>query len=126
VHFTTPTPGSQMYELFKDSLITSQNNRYQVGGLRLPALSSDELQHQYEQLQIQWRKNKDNKKHYKIAKKNYILKNLIQGLRRPLRYIIFILYLIADSNIFAYKILSGMKGIYIKMISFVIKGEKQL
>ncbi|MBA7692673.1 Anaerobic magnesium-protoporphyrin IX monomethyl ester cyclase [subsurface metagenome] len=36
VHFTTPTPGSYMYERVKDTLLTSQEERYKVGGLKLP------------------------------------------------------------------------------------------
>ncbi len=115
VHFTTPTPGSYMFDQFKDSLITSQKNRYQVGGLSLSNLSKQDLEELHDELQAAWRNTKEKRKHYRKAVQTYFFGIASRGIRNPLKYFVLLASLAAENNRIIHKMLKIMKNIYLKL-----------
>lgn len=112
-HFTTPTPGSNMYELVKDTQLTSQKNRYRAGGLKHNSLSEDELNALYEALQSEWAKSVKRERHYWITVKNYLFRNFARGICSPLKYFFLVFLLTAENNNFTRHVLSKLKEIYL-------------
>lgn len=114
-HFTTPTPGSNMYELVKDTQLTPQKNRYRAGGLKHSSLTSDDLQHLYDYLHNDWAKSIKRGKYYWITAKDYALKNFTQGFYSPFKYLFLLALLLAENNNFVRIFLNTIKGIYLWM-----------
>jgi anaerobic magnesium-protoporphyrin IX monomethyl ester cyclase len=117
-HFTTPTPGSEMYELVKDQL-TSQKNRYRPGGLNLSSLTADDLEGLYRNLHVNWQKNMKRRSYYWFGVRRYVSKNLSQGLRFPLKYLFLMTVLVAENLSLVNKISMGLKHFYLRIFSLI-------
>jgi radical SAM superfamily enzyme YgiQ (UPF0313 family) len=113
VHFTTPTPGSNMHELVKDSQLTSQKNRYRAGVLTHSSLTFDDLQHLYDCLHNEWANSIKRRKYYWITAKDYVQKNFARGIYSPLKYFFLLSFLLAENNNFIRRFLDKLKDIYL-------------
>jgi radical SAM superfamily enzyme YgiQ (UPF0313 family) len=112
-HFTTPTPGSSMHELVKDTQLTNKQNRYRAGGLKHNSLNEDELKTLYEALHNEWAKSIKRKRYYWITVKNYLFKNFARGICSPLKYFFMVSLLFVENNNFTRHVLNKLKVIYL-------------
>ena len=127
VHFTAPTPGSEMYEWVADKL-SCQQDRYRPGGVNSPYVSIEDLEELYDRLAVEWRRTTRRGGYYWNAVRRYIKDNLIQGLRLPIKYLFLIILLIAENNIAIHKVLTGLKNFYLRIFSSItipIAGTKK-
>ncbi len=122
-HFTTPTPGSNMYELVKNGQLTSQNNRYRAGAIQHSSLTAAHLQQLYETLYKEWAKSTRRRNYYWFTVKEYVQKNLVQGSYSPLKYFFLLWFLLAENIFFIQRLSNKLKDGYL-WIFYKIEARK--